>query len=224
MSVDELWRDYLTTDDSALREQLILQYAPLVKYVVGRMAVASSSILDMEDLLGFGTLGLIDAVSRFDPTRGVIATDPEQLENKLQGSSRTTGVFIADTWAMTPALHLTVAGRYNTTQVKLRDLVIATGASTDSGVNRMRFGGFDLAALASFPLVRAAVDAAEKAKVRYHVGNIFSADLFYTPQPQMFELMRKYQIIGVEMEAAGMFTIAAEFGIQAILNVPAVGV
>jgi RNA polymerase sigma factor for flagellar operon FliA len=71
MSVDELWRDYLTTDDSALREQLILQYAPLVKYVVGRMAVASSSILDMEDLLGFGTLGLIDAVSRFDPTRGV---------------------------------------------------------------------------------------------------------------------------------------------------------
>jgi RNA polymerase sigma factor for flagellar operon FliA len=71
MSVDELWRDYLATSDPALREQLILQYAPLVKYVVGRMAVASSSILDMEDLLGFGTLGLIDAVSRFDPTRGV---------------------------------------------------------------------------------------------------------------------------------------------------------
>jgi RNA polymerase sigma factor for flagellar operon FliA len=71
MSVEELWRGYLETSDVALREQLILQYAPLVKYVVGRMAVASSSILDMEDLLGFGTLGLIDAVSRFDPTRGV---------------------------------------------------------------------------------------------------------------------------------------------------------
>lgn len=71
MSVDDLWRAYLDTHDPALREQLILQYAPLVKYVVGRMAVASSSILDVEDLLGFGTLGLIDAVSRFDPTRGV---------------------------------------------------------------------------------------------------------------------------------------------------------
>lgn len=71
MSVDELWREYLETNSPSLREQLILQYAPLVKYVVGRMAVASSSILDMEDLLGFGTLGLIDAVSRFDPTRGV---------------------------------------------------------------------------------------------------------------------------------------------------------
>lgn len=71
MSVDDLWREYLQTPDTGLREQLILQYAPLVKYVVGRMAVASSSILDLEDLLGFGTLGLIDAVSRFDPTRGV---------------------------------------------------------------------------------------------------------------------------------------------------------
>jgi RNA polymerase sigma factor for flagellar operon FliA len=71
MSVDELWREYLETNSPSLREQLILQYAPLVKYVVGRMAIASSSILDMEDLIGFGTLGLIDAVSRFDPTRGV---------------------------------------------------------------------------------------------------------------------------------------------------------
>jgi RNA polymerase sigma factor for flagellar operon FliA len=71
MTVDELWRAFLATNDAALREQLILQYAPLVKYVVGRMAIASSSILDIEDLLGFGTLGLIDAVNRFDPTRGV---------------------------------------------------------------------------------------------------------------------------------------------------------
>lgn len=71
MNADELWRGYLETGEARLREQLILQYAPLVKYVVGRMAIASSSILDVEDLLGFGTLGLIDAVSRFDPTRGV---------------------------------------------------------------------------------------------------------------------------------------------------------
>ncbi|MCC6627523.1 MAG: FliA/WhiG family RNA polymerase sigma factor [Chloroflexi bacterium] len=71
MSVEALWQSYLDTRHSAVREQLIMQYAPLVKYVVGRTSVASSSILDVEDLLGFGTLGLIDAVSRFDPTRGV---------------------------------------------------------------------------------------------------------------------------------------------------------
>jgi purine-nucleoside phosphorylase len=65
--------------------------------------------------------------------------------------------------------------------VKLRDLIIAQGASTDSAVNRMRFGGYDYAALATFELVRKAVAVAESHKVRYHVGNIFSADLFYTP-------------------------------------------
>jgi purine-nucleoside phosphorylase len=100
--------------------------------------------------------------------------------------------------------------------VKLRDLVIAQGASTDSGVNRMRFGGYDYAALATFDLVRKAVDAAEAHKVRYHVGNIFSADLFYTPDPDMFETMAKYGIYGIEMEAAGMYPIAAEFGAEAL--------
>jgi purine-nucleoside phosphorylase len=100
--------------------------------------------------------------------------------------------------------------------VKLRDIIIAQGASTDSNVNRMRFGGYDLAALASFDLVRKAVDAAAAAGVRYHVGNIFSADLFYTPDPDMFETMARYNIYGIEMEAAGIFPIAAEHGIEAL--------
>lgn len=100
--------------------------------------------------------------------------------------------------------------------VKLRDVLIAMGASTDSGVNRMRFGGFDFAALATFSLVRNAVKAAEENDVRYHVGNIFSADLFYTPQPEMFEVMARYNILGVEMEAAGIYPIAAEHNIEAL--------
>lgn len=100
--------------------------------------------------------------------------------------------------------------------VKLRDLVIAMGASTDSNCNRMRFGGYDLAALASFALVEKAVAAAKKQNVSYHVGNIFSADLFYTPDPDMFEIMATYNIYGVEMEAAGIFPIAAENGVEAL--------
>lgn len=100
--------------------------------------------------------------------------------------------------------------------VKLRDLIIAQGASTDSAVNRMRFGGYDYAALATFDLVRKAVAAAEANKVRYHVGNIFSADLFYTPDPDMFETMAKYNVYGVEMEAAGIYPIAAEHGAEAL--------
>ena len=52
--------------------------------------------------------------------------------------------------------------------------------------------------------------------VAFHVGNIFSADLFYTPEPEMFDLMAKYNILGVEMEAAGIYTIAAEHGVEAL--------
>ena len=100
--------------------------------------------------------------------------------------------------------------------VKLRDIIIAMGASTDSNCNRMRFGGYDLAALASFDLVEKAVTAAKAAGVRYHVGNIFSADLFYTPDPDMFETMAKYNVFGIEMEAAGIFPIAAEYDAEAL--------
>ena len=100
--------------------------------------------------------------------------------------------------------------------VQMRDVIIAMGASTDSNVNRMRFGGYDLAALATFSLVQNAVKAAEEKKVRYHVGNLFSADLFYTPDPGMFETMAKYNVLGVEMEAAGIFPIAAEHGVESL--------
>jgi len=101
-------------------------------------------------------------------------------------------------------------------KVKLRDVLIAMGASTDSGVNRMRFGGYDFAALATYSLVEKAVAAAKAGKVSYHVGNIFSADLFYTPDPDMFETLAKYDVLGIEMEAAGMFPIAAENGAEAL--------
>ncbi|MBT8068072.1 MAG: purine-nucleoside phosphorylase [Gammaproteobacteria bacterium] len=100
--------------------------------------------------------------------------------------------------------------------VQLRDVIIAMGASTDSNCNRMRFGGYDLAALASFDLVEKAVRVAREQGVRHHVGNIFSADLFYTPDPGMFETMAKFNVYGLEMEAAGIFPIAAENGAEAL--------
>lgn len=100
--------------------------------------------------------------------------------------------------------------------VKLRDLVIAMGASTDSSVNRMRFRGYDLAAIASFRLLRNAVKIAEERKLQFHVGNVFSTDLFYTPEPKMFDVLGKYGILGIEMEAAGIYTLATELGAEAL--------
>lgn len=100
--------------------------------------------------------------------------------------------------------------------VKLRDIVIGMGASTDSNVNRMRFGGCDFAAIASFDLLQKAVTTARDLGVRYHVGNLFSADLFYAPDPGMFETMARYGVYGIEMEAAGIYAIAAEHGVEAL--------
>ena len=100
--------------------------------------------------------------------------------------------------------------------VKLRDVVIGMGASTDSRVNRLRFKDHDFAALADFDLVHHAHQAARTLGIAVKVGNIFSADLFYSPDPDMFTVMKKYGIVGVEMEAAGIYGVAAEFGARAL--------
>ncbi|MNR86185.1 RNA polymerase sigma-D factor [compost metagenome] len=71
MAVNELWTKFKSTQDAAAREQLILQYAPLVRYVVGRMAVTLPATVDQEDLNGYGVIGLIHAIERFSPERGV---------------------------------------------------------------------------------------------------------------------------------------------------------
>jgi len=101
-------------------------------------------------------------------------------------------------------------------EVQMRDLIIAQGASTNSSVNRMRFHGYDFAALASFDLVQKAVAIAEAQKIRYHVGNIFSEDLFYSPDTAIWETLAKYNVYGAEMEAAGLYAIAAEQGVEAL--------
>ncbi len=101
-------------------------------------------------------------------------------------------------------------------KIKVRDVIVAMGACTDSKVNRMRFKDHDFAAIADFGLLRKVVNAAEQANIPVQVGNVFSADLFYTPDPEMFDYMEKMGILGVEMEAAGLYGVAAEYGANAL--------
>jgi len=102
------------------------------------------------------------------------------------------------------------------TDIKVRDVIIGMGASTDSKVNRSRFGGHDFAAIADYGLLEKAVNSAKQHGIKARVGNIFSADLFYTPEPEMFDTLEKYNILGVEMEAAGLYGVAAEEGANAL--------
>lgn len=100
--------------------------------------------------------------------------------------------------------------------VNLRDIVIGMGACTDSKVNRIRFMDHDFAAIADYDLIHNAVQAAKLKNIPVKVGNLFSTDLFYTPQPELFDVMEKYNILGVEMEAAGIYGLAAEYQAKAL--------
>lgn len=68
---EELWADYKKTKDPAIREFFIKQYAPLVKYVAGKVAVGMPSNVEFDDLVGFGVFGLLDAIDKFDPEKNV---------------------------------------------------------------------------------------------------------------------------------------------------------
>ncbi len=100
--------------------------------------------------------------------------------------------------------------------LNLRDLVVAMGASTDSKVNRSRFLDHDFAALADFNLLKLALDSAQELNLSLHVGNVFSADLFYGCQDDLNSKLAQMQILAVEMEAAGLYGLAAQHQVAAL--------
>lgn len=101
--------------------------------------------------------------------------------------------------------------------VKIRDVILAVGACTDSQVNRARYGGLDFAATADFDLLRTAARAAEGHGIDVHAGNVHSSDLFYDPRGgDYFDMMNKMGVLAVEMEAAGIYGVAAEHGARAL--------
>ena len=100
--------------------------------------------------------------------------------------------------------------------VKLRDVLIAQGASTDSSIIKNIFGGsINYAPLADFDLLSKAVENTKKLNLHATVGNIISVDRFYDDEIDN-EKLRKYGILAVEMEAAALYTLAAEAHVQAL--------
>jgi len=104
-----------------------------------------------------------------------------------------------------------------TEEVAVRDVIIASGACTDSSLNRLRFHGLDYAPVADFGLLRAAVDAAEsRDDVTSHVGLIFSGDTFYNPREELMGPMVAHGVLALEMEASALYTLAASYGRKAL--------
>jgi len=194
---------HINADPGAFAETVLMPGDPLrAKYIAETFLEDARQVTDVRNMLGFTGEHQGNAVSVMAHGMGIPSASIYCTELiKDYGVKRVLRVGSCGT--AHPA-------------VELRDIVIAMGASTDSGVNRMRFGGYDLAAIASFDLLRKAVRVAEKRELRFHVGNVFSADLFYAADATQLDLMKRNNILGVEMETAGIYAIAAELGAKAL--------
>jgi purine-nucleoside phosphorylase len=102
-------------------------------------------------------------------------------------------------------------------KVKVRDLILAQAASTDSGIVQGRFGPYNFAPIADFGLLRSAAEKAEEKGMRFHAGNMLSSDIFYHADGMSgYDKLPEHGVIGVEMEAAALYTLSARFGVRAL--------
>ncbi len=107
------------------------------------------------------------------------------------------------------------AGSYQK-NIKIRDIVLAMAASSNSGVNELRFGGADYAPTANFGLFLKAVEAAKTKKIEVKAGNVFTSDEFYADDFEAYKKWSKFGVLCVEMEAAGLYTVAAKHDVNAL--------
>ncbi len=97
----------------------------------------------------------------------------------------------------------------------LRDVILAQGACSDSGLNTMRFNGLHFAPIADYGLLSTAYEKANEIGLKTKVGLAVSSDMFYDPKSN-WKLWAEYGALGVEMEAAELYTLAAKFGRKAL--------
>lgn len=101
-------------------------------------------------------------------------------------------------------------------EVKVRDVLLATAASTNSNVNRIRFQGMDYAPAADFGLLETAWRLGRASGIALRAGTIISSDSFYSEDPEAWKLWAKFGVLGIEMEAAELYTLAAKYRAQAL--------
>lgn len=100
--------------------------------------------------------------------------------------------------------------------VKVRDVILAMSATTNSGVNKHHFKGMDFAPTANFDLLKKAYDGAKEHNLSVNVGSVFTSDVFYNDDKEIIPLLADHQVLAVEMETSALYTIAARFGVNAL--------
>jgi len=107
------------------------------------------------------------------------------------------------------------AGSYQK-NVNLRDIVIAMSASSTSGINSSRFVNSDYAPTANFELFMKAALYAKENSIPIKAGNVLSSDEFYEDDPEIYKKWAEFGVLCVEMEASGLYTIAAKHNVNAL--------
>lgn len=100
--------------------------------------------------------------------------------------------------------------------VQVRDVIIAMTASSYSSPSQTIFRDLNFAPCADYGLLQAAVTAAQAREARYHVGGIYSSDVFYDERPDLDAEMTRHGVLAVEMEAAELYCVAARHGVRAL--------
>ncbi|MDR0785668.1 MAG: purine-nucleoside phosphorylase [Treponema sp.] len=108
------------------------------------------------------------------------------------------------------AIRIGTAGAIQS-EVEIRDVILATAASTDNGANNIRFRGRDFAPAASFPLLKTAYEIAVQKGFDPKVGTVVSSDMFYTEDSDDWKIWAKFGCLAIEMETAELYTLAAKY-------------
>lgn len=122
---------------------------------------------------------------------------------------------LVNVYGVTTLMRVGTCGAFQP-DLKIGDIVLAMSASTNSHVNRLRFGGMDYAPTANFDLLLGAYEVANKLGINVRVGGMLSSDTFYEDDPDWWKLWANYGSLVVEMETAGLYTLAAKLNVRAL--------
>ncbi|GAA6153040.1 purine-nucleoside phosphorylase [Pseudoteredinibacter isoporae] len=194
---------HMNAPDGAFAETVIMPGDPLrAKYIAERFLDDAKQVTDVRNMLGFtgsyqGEPLSVMAHGMGTPSALIYCTE------------------LVQHYGVKRMLRVGSCGAVHP-DVQLRDIIIAQGASTDSAAMKQRLGPFDFAATASYRLLEKAVNSARALGTQHRIGSIFTSDLFYWPEGDIYDRLAKYNILAIEMEAAAVYSVAAEFGVEAL--------
>ncbi|MDD4363372.1 MAG: purine-nucleoside phosphorylase [Atribacterota bacterium] len=100
--------------------------------------------------------------------------------------------------------------------IKVRDIILAISASTDSSFNKLQFNNMDYAPTASYYLLKKTELLALQKRIQVKIGSVFTTDMFYHDNENHWKIWADYGSLAIEMETAALYTIAAKFKVNAL--------